>query len=76
MTPLMLNKKSPVNKISQICQRKSSNLELISWQEAMNLASDSQIIWRNREQPIISKKVFYYEDEEVKKKIMTPKSLS
>ena len=30
--------------------------------------------WRNREQPIISKKVFYYEDEEAKKKIMKPKN--
>ncbi len=57
------------NKISQICLDKSKNLELISWQEAMNLASDSQIITRDREQPIISKKVFYYEDEEVKKRI-------
>lgn len=62
------------NNISQLCLNKSNNLELISWQEAMNLASNSQIIWRNREQPIISKKVFYYEDEEVKKKIMTPKN--
>lgn len=58
------------NKISQICLDKSKNLELISWQEAMNLASDSQIITRDREQPIISKKVFYYEDEEMKKKII------
>ena len=30
--------------------------------------------WRNHEQPIISKKVFYYEDEEAKKKIMKPKN--
>lgn len=59
------------NKISQICQGKSKNLELISWQEVNNLGSDSQIINRDGEQPIISKKVFYYEDEEVKKKIIT-----
>ncbi len=58
------------NKISQICLDKSKNLELISWQEAMNLTSNSQIITRDREQPIISKKVFYYEDEEAKKKII------
>ncbi len=62
------------NNISQLCLNKSNNLELISWQEAMNLSTDSQIILRNGEQPIISKKVFYYEDEEVKKKIMTPKN--
>ena len=61
------------NKISQICLDKSKNLELISWQKAMNLASDSQIILINGEQPIISKKVFYYEDEEMKKRILTPK---
>lgn len=62
------------NNISQLCLNKSNNLELISWQEAMNLSTNSQIILRNGEQPIISKKVFYYEDEEVKKKIMTPKN--
>ena len=60
--------------LSQLCLNKSNNLELISLQEAMNLSTDSQIILRNGEQPIISKKVFYYEDEEVKKKIMTPKN--
>ena len=58
------------NKISQICLDKSKNLELISWQEAMNLAPDSQIILRDGKQPILSKKVFYYEDEEMKKKII------
>ena len=61
------------NKISQICQGKSKNLELISWQEVNNLGSDSQIINRDGEQPIISKKVFYHEDEEIKKRIVTPK---
>jgi type IV secretion system protein VirD4 len=58
------------NKISQICQGKSKNLELISWQEIINLVPDSQIIAKDGEQPIISKKVFYYEDEEMKKKII------
>ena len=58
------------NKISQICLDKSKDLELISWQEVNNLGSDSQIITRDGEQPIISKKVFYYEDEEMKKKII------
>ncbi len=61
------------NKISQICQDKSKNVEMLSWQEVMNLGSDSQIILINGEQPIISKKVFYYEDEEMKKRIITPK---
>jgi len=41
---------------------------------SINLSTDSQIILRNGEQPVISKKVFYYADEEVKKKIMTPKN--
>jgi len=61
------------NKISQICQGKSKNTPILSWQEVNNLGSDSQIINRDGEQPIISKKVFYYEDEEMKKKIITPK---
>jgi len=58
------------NKISRICLDKSKNLELISWQEIINLIPDSQIIARDGEEPIISKKVFYYEDEEMKKKII------
>ena len=61
------------NKISQICLDKSKNVELLSWQEASNLAPDLQIIAIDGEQPIISKKVFYYEDEEMKKRIITPK---
>jgi len=60
------------NKISQICLDKSKNTLLLSWQEAMNLDSNSQIILRDGEQPIISKKVFYYEDEEIKKRIIAP----
>ena len=58
------------NKISQICLDKSKNAPLLSWQEIINLIPDSQIIARDGEEPIISKKVFYYEDEEMKKKII------
>ncbi len=57
------------NKISQTCLDKSKNVELLSWQEVAGLAPDLQIIAIDGEQPIISKKVFYYEDEEVKKRI-------
>ena len=64
------------NKISQICLDKSKNVELLSWQEVNNLGSDSQIINRDGEQPIISKKVFYYKDEEMKKRIITPKKFT
>lgn len=61
------------NKISQICLDKFKNLEILSWQEINNLSLDLQIIARDGEPPIISKKVFYYEDEEMKKRIITPK---
>lgn len=61
------------NKISQICQGKSKNTPILSWQEVNNLGSDLQIIAIDGEQPIISKKVFYYEDEEMKKRIIAPK---
>lgn len=65
------------NKILQICQGKladkSKNASLLSWQDVAGLALDSQIIAIDGEQPIISKKVFYYEDEEMKKRIVTPK---
>lgn len=57
------------NKISQTCLDKSKNVELLSWQEVAGLAPDLQIIAIDGEQPIISKKVFYYEDEEIKKRI-------
>ncbi|MBM3590942.1 MAG: type IV secretory system conjugative DNA transfer family protein, partial [Alphaproteobacteria bacterium] len=65
------------NKISQICQGKladkSKNPSLLSWQEVLGLAPDSQIIAIDGEQPIISKKVFYYEDEDMKKRIINQK---
>jgi type IV secretion system protein VirD4 len=64
------------SKISQICLDKSKNAPLLSWQEVNNLGSDLQIIVRDGEQPIISKKVFYYEDEEMKKKIIAPKNFT
>jgi type IV secretory pathway TraG/TraD family ATPase VirD4 len=41
----------------------------------MNLDPNSQIILIDGERPIIGGKVFYYEDEEVKKKIIAPKIL-
>ena len=62
------------NKISQTCLDKSKNLEILSWQEINNLGLDLQIIARDGEQPIISKKVFYYEDEEMKNRILSPKN--
>ena len=62
------------NKISQICLDKVKNLEILSWQEINNLGLDLQIIARDGEQPIISKKVFYYEDEEMKNRILSPKN--
>ena len=65
------------NKISQICQGKladkSKNVQLLSWSDVTGLVLDSQIIAIDGEQPIISKKIFYYEDEEMRKRIVTPK---
>ena len=63
------------NKISQLCLDKSSNTELMSWQKIINLHSDSQIILRDDKKPIISKKLFYYEVEEIKKRIIKPITL-
>jgi len=62
------------NKISQTCLDKSKNPSLLSWQEVLGLAPDLQIIAIDGEQPIISKKVFYYEDEEIKKRIIAPEN--
>jgi type IV secretion system protein VirD4 len=62
------------NKISQICLDKSKNVELLSSQEVVKLAPDLQIITIDGEPPIISKKVFYYEDEEIKNRILLPKN--
>ena len=63
-------------KISQMCIDRAKNTELLSWQQIINLSPDSQIILQNHEQPILSKKTFYYEDEEVKKKIIDPAAIS
>ena len=62
------------NKISQICLDKSKNVELLSSQEVVKLAPDLQIITIDGEPPIISKKVFYYEDEGIKNRILLPKN--
>ncbi len=46
-----------------------------SLRQTINLPSDSQIILMDKGRPIISKKVFYYKDAEMKKKIMAPVSI-
>jgi len=51
---------------------KVTNTELISWQEIINLPSDLQIIIKDNEQPIISKKTIYYRNIEMTKKIIGP----
>lgn len=58
--------------ISAICLDKKDNKELLSWQQIMNLSTDSQIILFDKKQPTISKKVKYYDDEKLKKKVIAP----
>jgi type IV secretion system protein VirD4 len=69
------NDSKSANQISSICLDRKENVELMSWQQIMNLPSDSQIILIDKEEPIVSKKVFYYEDEAMKNKIITPTPL-
>jgi type IV secretion system protein VirD4 len=66
------NNYETANKISKMCVDKSSNTELMSWQQIINLPSDSLIILRNNEQLKVLKKLFYYKDEELKKRIIKP----
>ncbi|MCC8398532.1 MAG: type IV secretory system conjugative DNA transfer family protein [Rickettsia endosymbiont of Labidopullus appendiculatus] len=60
------------NLISEICQDREKNTELLSWEQVMNLPVDSQVILIDKEQPVILKKVLYYDDEEMKKRIIAP----
>ncbi|WP_425363001.1 type IV secretory system conjugative DNA transfer family protein [Candidatus Tisiphia endosymbiont of Hybos culiciformis] len=60
------------NLISELCQDREKNTELLSREQVMNLPVDSQVILMGKEQPVISKKVFYYDDEKMKKKIIAP----
>jgi type IV secretion system protein VirD4 len=62
------------NKISQIFLDQSGNTKSLSWEKIVTLNSDLQIILRDDEKPIISKKLFYYKDEEIKKKIIASAS--
>jgi len=62
--------------ISQISIDQVKKTELMSWQEIISLSSDLQIILRDKEQPIISKKILYYEDVEMKKRIVAPVAIS
>ncbi|WP_375333686.1 type IV secretory system conjugative DNA transfer family protein [Candidatus Tisiphia endosymbiont of Xenochironomus xenolabis] len=66
------NNYKTANLISEICQDREKNTELLSWEQVMSLPVDSQIILMDKEQPVILKKVFYYDDEEMKKKIIAP----
>lgn len=58
--------------ISSLCLNKNNNVALISWQEIMNLPQDLQIILCNKEQPVICKKIKYYEDNTLKSRIIAP----
>jgi type IV secretion system protein VirD4 len=59
--------------ISYLCPDKSldkkENKEIMSWQEIMNLPQDLQIVLAEKEQPLIIKKMKYYENDELKKRI-------
>ena len=70
MVAFAANDSKSAKQISSICLDRKKNIELMSWQQIMNLHSDSQMILIDKEQPIVSKKVFYYEDEAMKKRII------
>ena len=55
--------------ISYLCLDKKENKETMSWQEIMNLSQGLQIILMEKEQPLVLKKMKYYEDEVLKKRI-------
>lgn len=60
-----------VKYVPSLCVDKNENKDSISCRHGINLPQDSQIILLGKEQPIICKKIKYYEDEELKKKITT-----
>lgn len=55
--------------VSLLCLDKNTDKECLSSAEVMNLHQDSQIILLDKEQPIICKKMKYYEDEDLKRRI-------
>ncbi|MDZ5761816.1 Type IV secretion system component VirD4 [Candidatus Cyrtobacter comes] len=61
--------------ISSLCIDKNEGKELLSWQQIMSLSQDSQIILLDKEQPIVSKKIKYYDDEELVERIIDPAKL-
>lgn len=56
---------------SEICLNQTTDAPFVSWQQIVNLDSDSQIIMCDKEQPIMSKKLFYYQTPEIKSRIMS-----
>lgn len=52
--------------ISSLCIYKNEEKELLSWQQIMSLPLDSQVILLDKEQPVILKKIKYFDYKELK----------
>lgn len=58
--------------ISSLCIDKNEGKKFLSWQQIMSLMEDSQIVLLDKEQPIVSKKIKYYNDKELESRVMNP----
>lgn len=58
--------------ISSLCIDTNEGKELFSWQQIISLPGDSQIVLLDKEQPVISKKIKYFDDKELKSRITDP----
>lgn len=58
--------------ISSLCIDKNKGKELLSWQQIMSLPVDSQIVLLDKEQPIILKKLKYFDDKELQSRVIDP----
>jgi type IV secretion system protein VirD4 len=58
--------------MSSLCIDKNKGKEILSWQQIMSLPVDSQVVLLDKEQPIISKKIKYFNNEKLKSRIIDP----
>ncbi|MCF8462309.1 MAG: type IV secretory system conjugative DNA transfer family protein [Rickettsiaceae bacterium] len=56
--------------ISSLCIDKNEEKELFSWQQIMSLPTDSQVVLLDKEQPVILQKSKYFDDEELKSRVI------
>jgi type IV secretion system protein VirD4 len=58
--------------MSSFCIDIKEGKELLSWQQIMTLPIDAQIVLLDKKQPILLKKIKYFDDKELKSRVIEP----